>query len=164
MAYAYPADLVARYGAQELAQLSAPAGLDAGEIYQPAVQVALDSASALMDGYLRRRYAAPVSLPDGSVPIELVDGCCVLARFALAHGEQRAPTEQMTRARDATIAMLRALADGTMVLDPRVPTGAETGAMQADRARIFDVDTPDLIGAGDASGELVGAPFWNPTW
>lgn len=108
MAYATSADLVERFGEEEIIQLSdrlASSALD-----QPVLQRALDDASALIDGTLAGRYALPLA----SVPALLVGLCCDLARFALY--EDAAPDLVRERKTDA-LARLRDLANGTLRLE-----------------------------------------------
>jgi len=77
MIYATQNDMVARFGGEELVQLTDRAHL--GEIDAAVVAGALNDASALIDGYLRAAYTLPLA----SVPAELVLVCCNLARFYL---------------------------------------------------------------------------------
>lgn len=134
MAYATLADMTARFGEEELVHLSAaPGGLD-GPPVAAKVTVALNDATALVDSYLRRRYLVPLVAP---IPAEIVRAACVLARFDLAHGDQREPTEQMRLARKEVIAWLERLSEGSSLLDG-VPTAPATGgARMQDRPRDF---------------------------
>ncbi|SDH91923.1 DUF1320 domain-containing protein, partial [Roseospirillum parvum] len=69
--YATQADLEQRFGAQEIADL---AYREEGDALGPA----LADATALIDGYLRGRYALPLS----PVPALVTALACDLARFA----------------------------------------------------------------------------------
>jgi len=95
MTYATPADMAARFGARELRDLTDREQL--GDTDDAVAQVALDSASAEIDGYLARAYALPL----GSTPTLLVGICCDLARYILS-GSVAVDTESMrARAKDA---------------------------------------------------------------
>ena len=135
MPYATAADMTARFGEEEMIHLTAaPGALD-----QPAdaarIGVALSENSALIDTYLRRRYLVPLAAP---IPAEIVRATCILARFDLAHGEQKDPSEQMRLARKEVIAWLEQLATGDAQLDG-VPLagGVGGGARVSDRPRAF---------------------------
>lgn len=108
MAYATVQDLVDRFGAVELAQLTDRA---AGATLDSAVaQRALDDASGEMDSYLGARY----SLPLGTTPAVLKAACSDIARYRLY--EDRATEEVRSRYEDAR-AWLRDLAKGLASLD-----------------------------------------------
>lgn len=138
MAYATLTDMTDRFGEAELIHLSAaPDGL-AGPVVSAKVDVALNDATAQIDSYLRRRYLVPLEAP---IPAEIVRAACVLARFDLAHGDQREPTEQMRLARKDTLAWLEQLANGTVMLEGApLAAGSGTGAKVTDRARGFGTD------------------------
>lgn len=138
MSYATAADMIARFGSAELVRMTTPAGQDLGPLDTVAVERATAEASALIDSWLRGRYATPLV----AVPLEIRAACCILARHSLAHGENREPTAQMTAARNEVMAWLRALAEGKALLADAVPaTTAESGAMASDRPRAFNADS-----------------------
>jgi phage gp36-like protein len=141
-------------------RLTTPAGQNMAEIVQPPITLALATASAQIDTYLRKRYATPLAL-NGAAPVELVEACCVLARFSLAHGEGRTPTDQMTSARAETIGWLKMAALGQVVLDGALPSGEESYAQSSDRTPTFG--GPNDIGSSPL-GELVCSPFWDSAW
>lgn len=136
MPYATLADLVESFGEPEIIRLTAGDGELDGPVVAPKVDRALADATDLIDSYLRRRYATPLIDP---VPPAIRRACCVLARFDLAHGDQREPTEQMRLARKETLDWLKLLADGSVELDGAVPLGGTSGAgaMVSDRDRAF---------------------------
>ncbi|GGG30970.1 hypothetical protein GCM10010964_18650 [Caldovatus sediminis] len=140
MPYATVADMLARFGEAELTRLTAAEGALDGGVVTERVETALAEATGLIDSYLRRRWAVPLAAP---VPVEIVRACCVLARYDLAHGEQREPSEQMRLARKEVIEWLAALADGAAALDGAVPAAgaAGAGAMASDRARAFSAES-----------------------
>lgn len=131
--YATVDDMIQRYGEVEMIRLSVADG-DAPEAIVPGrIEGAIADASQLIDSYLRARYATPV------VPAapELVRATCLLARYDLAHGGEREPTEQMRLARKEVIAWLAQLAGGAASLEGAVALSAGGGARAADRARAF---------------------------
>lgn len=136
MSYASVADMVSRFGLTEMTRFSIADGdlppegdpLPTGRIDQ-----ALSDASVLVDSYLRGRYAVPVS----PAPDELVRATCVLARFDLAHGGDREPTEQMRLARKEVLSWLADLGAGKASLEGAVPISSGSGARVSDRARAF---------------------------
>lgn len=127
--YASIADMTSRFGEAEMIRFSVAGGEIPDEILPARIEGALSDASHLIDSYLGRRYRTPIAAPTP----ELVRAACVLARFDLAHGEDREPTEQMRLARKDVIAWLERLADGGAVLD-----GAESTATVATKARWHD--------------------------
>ena len=136
MAYATTTDMIDAFGEAEMIRLTAPeGGLDEAVVVVRA-ENALADASATIDGYLRARYAVPLADPP---PREIARACRILARFDLAQGEQRSPSESMTKERDGVIAWLRDVAAGRVDLDvPATPPGAATaGARVSDRVPAF---------------------------
>jgi phage gp36-like protein len=137
MPYATQADLIARYGEDEIARLStivysAPVAVDAAR-----VATALSDASALMDGYLRKQVSLPIAAP----PAELVMVCCKLARHLLAsQGEGRAASEAVQREHDAAVKWLRDVAAGLVEIAVPQPAAGATG----DGARVSDRARPDF--------------------
>lgn len=112
MAYARFSDLVTRFGETEITRLAAPDGQLDGEADRTRVQLALEDASALIDSYVRGRYQVPLN----PVPPEVVSACCKLARYELAQGEGRTPSEQMKDGRTETIRWLERLSSGQVDL------------------------------------------------
>jgi len=130
MPYASVADMVGRFGEVEMIRLSAmtldlPVAPDATRI-----GLALDDATALIDSYLRIRYALPLS----PVPREILRACCILARFDLSHGADKVPTKEMMAERDGIIAWLEAMGSSEGRLDA-APARAASDARVRDRAR-----------------------------
>ncbi|MBW6402079.1 DUF1320 domain-containing protein [Roseomonas sp. HJA6] len=139
MPYAAIDDLVRAFGESEAARLTAPEGNLEAPVDEAKVVDALTKASDLIDSYLARRYLLPLVAP---YPPAIVEACCVLTRFRLAHGEQREPTEQMRLARKETIAWLGQLAEGSAVLPGLSVAGSSgAGARVTDRPRAFSSDT-----------------------
>lgn len=113
MAYATVRDMIERFGQTEMVRLTTPADQDMDGIVMPTAEAKLDDASAQIDSYVGKRYRVPMDIP----PQVIVRACCILARYDLATGEQREPTEQMGVQRKETIAWLRDIADGKVVLE-----------------------------------------------
>ncbi len=135
MPYATAADMVERFGATELIRMTTPEGQDMTAIDTVAVERAIAEAADLADSYLRTRYEVPLA----TVPLALRGVVCRLARYSLAHGENREPTEQMRLARKEDIDWLTAISAGRVVLDGAAPASlTQSGARTADRERPFD--------------------------
>jgi len=106
VSYATSADLLTRFGEGELLRL---AMTPSGELDQATLQLALDDASALIDGYLAGRYPLPLA----HVPSALVPICADIARHRL-YGEQ-AP-EQIAKRNEAALAFLKSVGKGELAL------------------------------------------------
>lgn len=125
MTYATRQDLEQRYGADEIAQRES--ALAAG-----AVDLALNDADALINGYLAARYALPLS----TIPPTLPATACALARYSLLGGTNE-------RARDDykdALAWLRDVQSGKVQLQEPTPVpGSEpaTVVMVATSAAVF---------------------------
>ena len=119
MTYATEADLVLRFGADEIAQIS-NTGLEGGVDNARVVQVLTDT-DALINGYLVSRYAIPLS----TVPEVLVPFACDIARCLLA----RLPTDEMKDRKKAALRWLELVAKGDLSLgvDPEGQQPAESG-------------------------------------
>jgi len=107
MPYATLADLITRYGEEEIAQLTDRVG--AGMPDAATALRALADADAEIDGYLAARYRLP--LP--TVPPLLSRIACDIARYRL--WEDRASEEVRTRYEDAR-RLLESLAKGVVTL------------------------------------------------
>lgn len=105
--YATQDDLIARFGVDELVQLTDRSMAQA--IDEAAVAAALTDAQATIDAYLASRYATPVT----PSPALLVRFCADIARYLL-HGN--AATEAVRKAHDDAVRMLRDLSTGAAVL------------------------------------------------
>ncbi|WP_343294105.1 gp436 family protein [Ferrimonas balearica] len=106
--YASQADMVQRFGEQELLELTDRDGSQHA-IVAAVLEGALSDASALIDGYLAGRYPLPLS----SVPRVLVALCCDLARYALY--DERA-SEQIEKRKTDALRFLEQLAKGAITL------------------------------------------------
>lgn len=134
MTYCTRADLEARFGAREIADLldTEPNGTeDTGRL-----DGALADADALIDGYLATRYAVPIPAP---VPPIVVGIACDLARLRL--WDDNAPEEVRKRYDDA-IKLLRDMSAGKASIPGASPATAEGGGIEyAETERIFTMDS-----------------------
>lgn len=134
MMYATVADMVARFGPDEIIRLSTPSGQDLVGVQSAPVLTALEEASSQIDSYLRRRYAVPLDV----VPAEILRATCHLARYDLQMGEQKEPSEQARLARKEAIEWLTKITEGKVVLDlQQVPAGDESFSQAQARDEVF---------------------------
>lgn len=138
MAYASQQDLVDRFGADELVELTNRAGGDT--IDAAVVAKALADADALIDPYLAGRYAVPVS----PVPPLLVRLAADIARFLL-HG--KAATDSVNRAYDNALKLLAEIARGLASLPGAAsPGGASPAGSPAYSGVARQLDPESLSG------------------
>lgn len=139
MSYATLDDMVLKFGAIEMRRLSVADGDLPETIEAPRIEDALKAASLTIDTYLRRRYALPLA----GTTDELVRAACVLARYDLATGGDREPSEQMRLARKEVMDWLADLGAGKAELAGVAPIGSgadsSSGARTTDRDRAFQV-------------------------
>ncbi|WP_332117247.1 DUF1320 domain-containing protein [Azorhizobium caulinodans] len=133
--YATVDHMVTRFGEVEMIRLSVADGPTPDAILPARIETALADASAQIDTYLRVRYPVPVA----PVPAELVRAACILARFDLAMGGDREPSEQMRLARKEILSWLADIGAGRADLDGVTPTGvaSSSGARVSDRPPAF---------------------------
>lgn len=137
MAYATVADLVARYGEDEMIQRTDR--VNAGVIAQDIAQKALDDAAAEIDGYLASRYKLP--LP--TVPPHLARIACAIARYRLW---EDLASERVRQDYEDSRRFLEALAKGTVslglpdTLPPEARPGLSLAAAQSGPAPVFGRD------------------------
>jgi phage gp36-like protein len=141
MAYATTSDMTSRFGESEILRLSSGDGPLPGAIVEPNVARALDDATAIVESFLRRRYLVPVAQPTA----DIVRAVCILARYDLSTGADKEPTTQMKDDRAATIAWLKAIADGGVTLEGAAPVSAGAGLQAADRPRLMTSDNLGLM-------------------
>jgi len=149
MAYATPADLVARYGADEVRQLTDRELPAQGDPVDAVAQTALDDASATVDGFIGTRYSTPLG---ATYPPEIVRVTCEIARYAL-HGVGVPETVRLNYA-DA-LRWLRSVADGKLAL-----VGAD-GSLVAMRQGGLSLSAVSPYGQGGAFGAAFAAA-WQP--
>ncbi len=137
MAYAGVQDMIDRFGQVEMIRLTTPADQDMDTVQPAPILRALDDASALIDGYLRRRYQVPLDL----IPAEIGRAACVLARFDLSTGDNREASERTTQDRKDTVAWLTQISRGDVLLPlAEVTPGDQSFAQVQTRQPIFGAD------------------------
>jgi phage gp36-like protein len=121
MPYCAEQDLIDRYGEQELLQLS---DRDSDGTADPEVIAqALADADAEIDGYLRDRYALPLS----PVPPSLTLAACRIARYQLYSVEA---TDKVQGDYDRAISWLRDVSRGLIrLVESTGESAAETAGM-----------------------------------
>ena len=107
MSYATQADMTRQFGERELIMLTDRAML--GVVDGVVVADALARASSLIEGYLGDRFGKP--LP--SVPVEILDACCDIARYKLCGTDARSTDDIRIRYKDA-LKLLAQIRDGEL--------------------------------------------------
>ena len=134
MIYATVQDMIDRFGEPEMIQLTDPA--DQAAVQPARIQLKLDDAHALADGFLGRMYALPLTgcakpVGAGAVayvpPPQLTRAVCDIARYYLY--DDLAPESEVYRRFKTATVELQAIADGKAVLV--CPWGGEPGASAA---------------------------------
>jgi len=139
MPYCTAQDMIDRFGEPELLQLTDRAGV--GVIDDQALGLAINDASAQIDGYLAGRYELPLA----TVPTILVSLACDLARYQLY--DIRA-TDSVEKRRDDAIAYLKDVATGKVSLglsSGGVAATPSDGAQMQSGGRIFGRDTGGFL-------------------
>ncbi len=139
MTYALRQDLVDRFGELELIQLTDRENVPPEEVDDTVVNRALGDADGLIDSYLGKQYALPLSV----VPPVLTKVAADIARYFL-HGEAADKDSAVARNHAAAIAWLKDVAKGLVQIDDGgdVPAQAGGGAIKANPStRIFRRDT-----------------------
>jgi phage gp36-like protein len=145
MPYATQNDLVTRFGAAELVELTDRQ--NTGAPNAASVAAALSDAGALVDGYLVARYAVPVTpTPELLRRLE-----ADIARYMLWGS---AATEAVRTVYEDALKLLRDLADGRAALAGAQPaSGAAVPAAAAGQVRM---DAPDRRLGGGTLSEFFG--------
>lgn len=122
MAYATQQDLIDRFGAEELIQLTDRSNLPASIIDANVVAAALADAETLADSYLGKRYQLPLD----PVPEVLTRTVAEIARYYL-HGRRTDKDDPVTRDFLQALAWLKDAAKGLVVLDAAGLTPDQSG-------------------------------------
>lgn len=140
MAYASVADLVARFGEDELIDLTDRDEPRTGAVVEAVAQAAIADAAGEIDAYLGVRYALPVA----PVPAHLVTVACDVARYRL-HGVR--VTEEVRTRYDDALRWLKDVAAGRALLP-----GAATASNGTAGAALAEVVQPGrkVFGGGFA--------------
>lgn len=116
MTYAALDDLIALAGREEVVSLTDRDGAT-GDVVEAVAAAALTAAAAEIDGWLAARYAAPLS----PVPPQVKDWCAATARYRLWLFSPQGPPDFVRAAYDDAKGMMRAAADGRLVLTAAAP-------------------------------------------
>lgn len=122
MSYATQADMLLRYGAAELRQLSDIEDPRTGAVVDAVIERALVDATAWLNGYLVGRYALPII--ETSVLARLNLDCAAEARFLLMTTNV---DEAAQKAHDERAAFYRSVAKGDIALLAAADTPAAVG-------------------------------------
>ena len=109
MAYAVVQDMVDRFGAAELVQLTDRSATPTGEYDSGLIEQAIADAEAEINAYLASRYALPLA----EVPATLTRLACNIARYHL-YGASL--SEEVTKRYDASVAFLKSVSRGDAVI------------------------------------------------
>lgn len=132
MGYASQQDLVDRFGAAELVQLTDKVNRPQTTTDPVPVERALADASALIDGYIGKVYSLPLS----PVPAILAKVACDIARYYL-HGKAADKDGPVERAYEEAVAWLKDVARGLVQMDV---AGAEPPQSGGGAARVSGAD------------------------
>lgn len=121
MAYSTQADLVERYGAQLLVDLTDRGETASGAIDGGVVDRAIAEADALIDGYCAGRYV----LPFASVPVQIGPISRQIAIYTL---HVYTPDEKIEADYKAAIRQLEQIASGTLKLNAEGVASTTTGS------------------------------------
>jgi len=150
MAYVTLVDMTARFGVDELRQLTDRAMPQQGAIVQAVLDNAIGDAGAAIDSHLGARYAVPLA---GTLPPELVRVACDLARFFLH--DLSVPEPVRERYEDG-MRWLRDVAGG------KLPLVGVDGALVGERSEPYASSSSV---AAYPTGAVFGAAFagaWQP--
>ena len=140
MTYATQQDLVDRFGAEELVQLTDRTNTPATTIDETVVGKAIGDADALINSYVGKQYGLPLAV----TPPILTRYAADIARFYL-FGEQAGKDHPVRSAFDLALAWLKDVAKGLVKLDDG--TGSEVSVEGGGQVRF---DTPDRIMSRDS--------------
>jgi len=138
VSYCTQAELADRYGAGMLIELTDRADPPTNAIDAAAVARAIDDASALIDGYLKGRYALPIA----DTPPLLRDLALTIAIYKMHAGSAG---DKIRKDYDDALRTLTQIANGLVRLDV---AGVEPAASGATGVRVTDRErdlTPDNL-------------------
>jgi phage gp36-like protein len=127
MGYAVKQDLIDRFGEKELRELTDRVNRPPTTIDETVVGRALADATALIDGYIAKKY----NLPLATVPEILIKTTSDVARYYL-HGKAADKDSPVTAAYNQAVAWLKDVAKGLIQLDDggETPEPAGGGAIK----------------------------------
>ncbi len=139
MSYATVQDLIDRFGATELMQLTDRVNRPATTIDSVVAGKALDDAEDFVNGYLAKVHALPLSTTPGILTRMTAD----IARYFL-HGKAADKDGPVARAYDQALAWLKDVARGLVALEAEgvAPAQSGGGTVQANPStRVFTRDS-----------------------
>lgn len=139
MTYATQQDLIDRFGASELVQLTDKVNRPVTTIDPVPVERAIGDAGALIDSYIGKLYRLPLS----AVPAVLTKVACDIARYYL-HGKAAEKEGPVERAYNEALAWLKDISKGLTALDAEgvAPAQAGGGSVKASApGRVFTRDS-----------------------
>lgn len=110
MVYATKQQMIDQYGEDDMIDLTDRADPPVGEINDTVLDQALVNASAVIDGYIGRRY----NLPLASVPALLVPVCLKIVFYNLHRGRH---TDEVRKEYEDAVSVLNKISSGDVVLD-----------------------------------------------
>jgi phage gp36-like protein len=138
MSYAAVSDMILRFGAAEMIRLTTPQDQDMVQVNPAPALLALGDADDLINSYVSKRYAVPLTpVPGGNIPPAINRASCVLARYDLATGDGKEPSESVRLARKEVIAWLEAVAAGRVLLALTEAPGDDSFAIMSDRGAVY---------------------------
>lgn len=136
MAYATAQDMIDRFTARTLAEITT----DAGDVPDTAaLDRALGDASNLIDGYLQARYTLPLASP----PAQLKLHACNIAHYQLLATRPLGDIEDVRKRYDDAIAYLTAVSKGAISLglsEDQAPATEHGGVKLAGPVKRFGRD------------------------
>lgn len=135
MAYATLSDLIDAFDEVEVLQLADRD--DDGTADADVIALVQERSQSLIDGYLRARYALPLSAP---FPAIILGIDCDLQRYFLC---DNAASDRIADAYDAAMSMLKDIAAGKLILSVAAATSGDIsgGVTYSAPARVFSRDT-----------------------
>lgn len=133
MPYATVQDMIGRFGETEMLRLSSVDGELPETVTVAPVEQAIADADGIIDSYLRKRYAVPLS----PVPQVITRASCILARYDLCTGGDREPPTQVVNDRKDIVAWLTQIANGTVTLEGVTPVLPSSVGRTQDRERMY---------------------------
>lgn len=133
MPYATVTDMIGRFGETEMLRLSSVDGVLPDTVNAVPVEQAIADADGIIDSYLRKRYAVPLS----PVPQVVTRASCILARYDLSVGGDREPAEQVKNDRKDIVAWLTQIATGAVTLEDVAPVLSTSAGRTQDRERMY---------------------------
>lgn len=133
MVYATQSDMVTKYGEQQMIQLTDRDDVGSTEINEAVLAAELEEATAIINGYVAKRYRVPVS----PVPTVLANACKVIAYFSLHRGRH---SEQTRQSYEDVLRTLASISNGSFVLDiaGEEPKSAKAQVVLDSAPRQFD--------------------------